>query len=287
MSIKKTFITTILIVSTCGFVLTGCGIKEENKGEVNSKPTIEATVTPDSQTAANPTPTPEEVRKEPSLLEDAKKLTQFSDLKNGDFVAEIAVENFGTMKIRLFPKQAPKAVENFVTHAKDGYYDGLTFHRVMNDFMIQGGDPQGNGMGGESIWKTPFEDEFSEDLYPYRGALCMANSGPNTNGSQFFIVQGDEVEVNRLQDLFMERYNMSVIEYIEQAYATTITQKELDRFLIYGGTPWLVRHHTVFGQLIEGFDVLDAIAASEIQGSQGKTKEPVVIETIRIIEYQK
>ncbi|MDA3845964.1 MAG: peptidylprolyl isomerase, partial [Vallitaleaceae bacterium] len=93
--------------------------------------------------------------------------------------------NFGEIKLRLFPEVAPLAVENFLTHVKDGYYDGLTFHRVMADFMIQGGDPNGDGSGGESIYEGPFADEFTIEYLPYRGALCMANSGANTNGSQF------------------------------------------------------------------------------------------------------
>ena len=99
--------------------------------------------------------------------------------------------NHGDMKVMLFPEAAPKAVENFTTHAKNGYYDGIIFHRVIKDFMIQGGDPQGMGFGGESIWGEPFADEFSLEALNFKGALSMANSGPNTNGSQFFIVQAD------------------------------------------------------------------------------------------------
>lgn len=104
---------------------------------------------------------------------------------------EIAImhTSMGDISIRFFPEAAPKAVENFKTHAKDGYYDGLTFHRVINDFMIQGGDPNGDGTGGDSIWGEPFEDEFSDTLFNIRGSLSMANSGPDTNGSQFFINQ--------------------------------------------------------------------------------------------------
>ena len=95
----------------------------------------------------------------------------------------------GPIKIKLFPDIAPKTVENFLTHAENGYYDGIIFHRVMDDFMIQGGDPTGTGTGGESIYGGSFEDEFSEEVFHLRGALSMANAGPNTNGSQFFIVQ--------------------------------------------------------------------------------------------------
>ena len=93
----------------------------------------------------------------------------------------------GTVELELFPEQAPKAVENFSTLAKDGFYDGLVFHRVIPDFMVQGGCPRGDGTGGPGY---EFEDEFNEHRV-VRGALAMANAGPNTNGSQFFIVTAD------------------------------------------------------------------------------------------------
>ena len=107
----------------------------------------------------------------------------------------------GTIKLYFFPEYAPKAVENFLTHAEQGYYNGITFHRVINDFMIQGGDPTGTGRGGESIWGHSFEDEFDVKLRNYRGALSMANAGPCTNGSQFFIVQAKEVPVHLLAQM--------------------------------------------------------------------------------------
>src|SRR5699024_1760278 len=118
---------------------------------------------------------------EPTLL-------QFEPVAEGDQLAVIET-SLGDVTVKLFPEQAPKAVENFTTHAEEGYYDNLIFHRVINGFMIQGGDPNGDGTGGESIWGDPFEDEFSDQLYNFNGALSMANSGENTNGSQFFIVQ--------------------------------------------------------------------------------------------------
>lgn len=94
----------------------------------------------------------------------------------------------GDIEIELRPDLAPKAVENFVTHSKNGYYNGLIFHRIIKNFMIQGGDPEGTGRGGESIWGKPFEDEFAPNaVFDRPGILAMANSGPNTNGSQFFI----------------------------------------------------------------------------------------------------
>jgi cyclophilin family peptidyl-prolyl cis-trans isomerase len=92
--------------------------------------------------------------------------------------------NHGAIELELYPADAPKTVDNFVKLAKDGFYDGVVFHRVIPDFMIQGGDPTGTGAGGPGY---QFEDEFN-DHKVVRGALAMANAGPNTNGSQFFIV---------------------------------------------------------------------------------------------------
>ncbi|WP_409251820.1 peptidylprolyl isomerase [Bacillus sp. SCS-153A] len=177
------------------------------------------------------------------------------------------ITNMGDITIKLFPEQAPKAVENFMTHSKEGYYEGVTFHRVISDFMIQGGDPEGNGTGGESIWGDSFEDEFSKELLNIRGALSMANAGANTNGSQFFIVQ------NASLDPALE----------EQMAAAGFGKKAIEMYMERGGTPHLDNRHTVFGQVIEGMDVVDAIAAVET-GANDKPVEDVVIEKIEIIK---
>lgn len=119
----------------------------------------------------------------------------------------------GTIEIELMPEVAPKACENFATHAKNGFYDGIVFHRIIKNFMIQGGDPTGTGRGGQSIWGKPFEDEFKPNvIFDKPGILAMANAGPKTNGSQFFI--------------------------------TTVP------------TPWLNGHHTIFGKVVNGMDVV-------------------------------
>ena len=111
--------------------------------------------------------------------------------------------NKGIIKIELKPKMAPKAVENFVTHSKNGYYNGLTFHRVMKNFMIQGGDPTGTGAGGESIWGKSFEDEFSANaIFDKPFILAMANRGKNTNGSQFFITTVPTYWLNGAHTIF-------------------------------------------------------------------------------------
>ncbi len=122
----------------------------------------------------------------------------------------------GNIEILLFPDIAPKTCENIVGLIDKGYYNGLIFHRVIKNFMIQGGDPTGTGRGGESLWGGKFEDELNSDIqFDKKGLLAMANSGPNTNGSQFFI--------------------------------TTIP------------TPWLNMKHTIFGEVISGYETVEAI----------------------------
>lgn len=180
----------------------------------------------------------------------------------------------GSMKIKLFPDLAPKAVENFITHAKEGYYDGLTFHRTVEDFMIQGGDPKGDGTGGESIWGEGFGTEISDELYHIRGALSMAQSSqPNSIGSQFFIVQNHDDMSKGLAKQFTP-------EKIIEAYKK-------------GGAPSLDGQYTVFGQVVEGLDIVDKIAEAETTGeanSMGEDstpKDPVKIKSIKILQEAK
>ena len=200
---------------------------------------------------------------------------QFAEPGKGETVAEIKIMDFGSIYVRFFNKEAPKAVENFITHAKDGYYDGLTFHRIIEDFMIQGGDPTGTGSGGLSIWGDDFEDEFAENLHPYRGALCMANSGPNTNGSQFFIVQTEKT------------YDKSELDMISMYYGIEFNDDAIRKYKEVGGTPWLYKSHTVFGQVYEGYDILDAVAKVEkIDEQAGIPAEQIIIESINIFEYE-
>jgi len=113
--------------------------------------------------------------------------------------------NVGKIELKLYPKVAPLAVENFVTHVKNGYYNGLIFHRIIKGFMIQGGDPTGTGRGGESIWKKPFKDEFGSNVvFDKPFLLAMANSGPKTNGSQFFITLAPTPWLNGKHTIFGE-----------------------------------------------------------------------------------
>ncbi|MEG1447843.1 MAG: peptidylprolyl isomerase [Oscillospiraceae bacterium] len=199
------------------------------------------------------------------------KLLQFEEPTDKSVIATMKT-NKGDIEIMLFPEEAPLTVENFVTHAVDGYYDGLIFHRVINSFMIQGGDPTGTGMGGESIYKdesgnpVSFEDEFVMGLHNFRGALSMANAGPSTNGSQFFIVQASEIAGGA-----------SVDALVRGGWPKNVAEKYME----VGGTPHLDFKHTVFGQVIKGMDVVDAIAATKVDRND-KPVEDVIIETITV-----
>jgi cyclophilin family peptidyl-prolyl cis-trans isomerase len=147
--------------------------------------------------------------------------------------------NMGNIEVELFPDKTPKTVENFVGLAEKGYYKGVIFHRVIDKFMIQGGDPTGTGRGGESIWGKPFEDEIVKSLvFDKPGYLAMANAGPNTNGSQFFI---------------------------------TVVP-----------TSWLNGKHTIFGQVINGMDVVNAISKVQTSKPDNKPLKDVVIESVKI-----
>lgn len=188
----------------------------------------------------------------------------------GDKIA-IMTTNRGVIKIKLFEKECPKTVENFTTHAKNGYYEGIIFHRVINDFMIQGGDPTGTGRGGESIWGHSFQDEFDINLHNLRGALSMANAGPNTNGSQFFIVQAGSVPENLLAQM-------------EEIGERMFPADTIEDYKKVGGTPWLDFKHSVFGQVYEGMDVVDAIASTRVD-MLDKPFDDVVIEKIEIAEF--
>lgn len=142
--------------------------------------------------------------------------------------------NYGIIKLKLFPDRAPQTVDNFTKLVSKGFYNGLTFHRVIKDFMIQGGDPNGDGTGGPGY---TFPDEIN-DLKLIKGRLAMANSGPNTNGSQFFIVTAES-------------------------------------------TPWLDGLHTVFGEVIEGREVIEKISSAPVD-EKDRPVEQVVIEKVII-----
>lgn len=199
-------------------------------------------------------------------------LKQMQKPAKGDTLATIHT-NRGDITLVLFPEAAPKAVENFVTHAKNGYYDGIIFHRVIPNFMIQGGDPTGTGRGGESIFGRSFEDEFHPEYRNFRGALSMANAGPGTNGSQFFIVTAPEVTV----DFLSQMRDLGA----EKGYAPEV----VDEYEKTGGAFWLDFKHSVFGQVVEGMDIVDEISNAE-RNPMDKPLEDVTIKSIEIKEQE-
>lgn len=202
----------------------------------------------------------EKIKKEDSIV-------QYEEPSKDDTIAEIHVKDYGVIKVRFFESEAPKAVENFITLAKEGYYDGVTFHRVVNEYMIQGGDPTGTGGGGQSIWGEEFEDEFSTKVIPIKGALCMANAGENTNGSQFFIVT-------------RPTYDMQYAAKIEEV----IDENLFKYYIENGGAAMWYEKHTVFGQVYEGLDIAERISKVATTTMYKPAKE-VIIEKILIKTY--
>lgn len=193
---------------------------------------------------------------------------QTSAPQKGDLVA-VMHTNMGDIKIKLFEKEVPMTVKNFIELAKKDYYNGIIFHRVIKDFMIQGGDPTGTGMGGESIYGEKFQDEFDVKLHNICGALSMANAGPDTNGSQFFIVQADTVPEG-------------MIGQMEQLADRGFPAETVEDYKALGGTPWLDFKHSVFGQVYEGMETVNDIANVRT-GAGDRPLHDVVIEGIEII----
>ncbi len=148
-------------------------------------------------------------------------------------VVAVMQTNMGTIEIELFADKAPKTVENFIGLSEKGYYDGIIFHRVIDNFMIQGGDPTGTGRGGESLWGGSFADEFNPELkHDAPGILSMANAGPNTNGSQFFITLVPTPWLDGKHSVFGKVINgMEVVENIGKA-KTGAMDKPLEKIVI-------------------------------------------------------
>lgn len=227
----------------------------------------------DNTSAPSNTETSSQVKKDPQL--DQVALPQLdNNIAKNESEVEITT-TAGTVVVKLFNQYAPLAVENFLTHAKNGYYDKTVFHRIIAGFMIQGGDPKGNGTGGHSIWYgknknidsgNGFKNEISPSLYNIRGSLSMANSGPDTNGSQFFINQNSD---DKTKELDKNNYPTKIVDAYKK-----------------GGNPSLDGSYSVFGQVISGMDVVDKIATGKVKsGGEGSTPvTPVKINQIKILK---
>ncbi len=189
-------------------------------------------------------------------------LLQFSEPKGTTVTMNTT---HGSISLMFFPDEAPKCTENFITHAKNGYYNGVTFHRVIKGFMIQGGDPEGTGMGGESIWGEGIADEYSDKLFHFKGALCMAKSSlPCSIGSQFYIVEGTEISAMSLKR-------------ISDSFGAEVAEKYAE----VGGYPPLDQNYTVFGQVYAGLDVIGKISSVETDDND-MPLEPVVILSMEV-----
>ncbi|PID60448.1 MAG: peptidylprolyl isomerase [Ignavibacteriae bacterium] len=186
----------------------------------------------------------EEIKNKSTTNNYEVKVKELMNVTENEMLVANVETTMGNIKIQLYPNLVPKTVENFVGLAQKGYYDGIIFHRVIDDFMIQGGDPTGTGTGGQSYFGGPFEDEFHDSLLHNEiGILSMANAGPNTNGSQFFI---------------------------------TLVP-----------TPWLDGKHSVFGKVIEGLDVVQAIGKVSTSKPFDKPLKDVKMEKVTVKKISK
>ena len=279
---KKLFI----LAAAALFALSGCASSKDDTeaGENTQQETTDNTGTTDEQAQA------EYEQYKAYLLGGGDEFPQLTEPKEGEEIVVLKT-SMGDITIKLCPEEAPKACENFIQLCKDGYYDGITFHRVIDGFMIQGGDPSGNGTGGESIYGGKFDDEFSPNMYHFRGALAMANSGANTNGSQFYIVQKDKVTDGYFDqvDSINKQYGTDEILYNSgtgKIFKSNYSDEARKNYEELGGTPELDYGYTVFGMVIDGMDVVDSIAKVETDSSD-KPAEPVTIDSVEIVEYVK
>ena len=210
-------------------------------------------------------------RKEVEIQEDP--VLNYTAPEEGEEIVVIHVRDMGDIKIKLFPELLPEACENFTTLAKEGYYDELIFHRVIEGFMIQGGDPTGTGTGGESCWGGKFDGGYSPQLIHVAGALAYANSaGTSTDGSQFYIVTGGGLDEESL-------------DYCTENYGTQFTEEGREMYYKNGGAPHLDGgNYTVFGQVIDGLDVAFAISKVETDGNN-KPKSAVYMDSVTVEQY--
>ena len=285
--IKKFFASAILLsLFMCVMFLTGCS--DDSPAQIIVDPDATLTELPPIWDVP-PRPDPENMAADVTT----NNLLQLTPLTRGELLVTMHT-NMGDIVLRFFPTEAPKAVENFLTHAWDGYYDRLIFHRVIPDFMIQGGCSEGTGAAGQSIWGTPFAQEFSTELRHFRGALAMAHAGPNTQGSQFYIVQNTNLASHFQSDFigWLETQDEVMEEYPDGSTITVgdvFPSASLRYFIDNGGVPHLDWHfnnnaHTVFGHVVSGMDVVDAIAATPT--SNDRPVNDVIINGFTFHTYQ-
>lgn len=279
--------------ATPGTVQDGAG-NQQTQGQNQGQNQTQGQGQTDNQGQAGTTPTNQPFEADRDLMgfinfapNEGALANQLAPPAAGEEFAIIHT-NFGEIHLRLFADEAPMAVQNFTTHARNGFYDNLIFHRIIPNFMIQGGCSQGTGFGGQSIWGRGFGDEVTTNLRHIRGALSMANTGmPFSNSSQFFIVHNHTLSPNdiHMNTARIEAQDMRVSDgegYLYDYLVSDVWPAEwMQHFIDYGGTPHLDYAHTVFGQVFYGMDVVDAIAAVGTPG--GEPLEDVIIYRIEIV----
>jgi len=271
----RKFLAAFALTLLCALIFAGC--ENDNAGEPPRfavETDSETEQAQEHEVEEGDRPDTEEVDR-PRIVEG---FGQFEPPAIGEEYAVITTD-FGIIELRLFPEFAPMAVDNFVTHAKNGYYDGLVFHRIMEQFMIQTGDPLGTGFGGESIYGEGFYIEIDPTLRHFNGALAMARSrDPGSQGSQFYIVQN-----NKLPDHYVTEFN-----YIREHQDAEIEEGSgipmsdffptwiVDNYIERGGVPALDFQYTVFGQVFSGMEAVNAIAAVEVvEADNGEMSKPL------------
>ena len=203
---------------------------------------------------------------------DNEKILNLTEPAEGEEICVMTIRDYGSMKIRFFPEETSKGVENFQELVKKGFYDELIFHRVIDQFMIQGGDPKGNGTGGEDAWgsKNGFAQTISTKLVHLPGALAYAIGSDKLNKSQFYIVTGRQCDDTYMDILTSKGYNFS--PFVRSVYSQ------------FGGAPHLDGGYEVFGQVFDGLDVALQIQKTETDGND-KPKKSVVIEKAELVSY--
>ena len=312
-----------IVVTLCMMAFAGC-VNDSSQG---TPPDAEANIAelqlaapgassetepPEDNTGSEPSEDQDEILEMPDgraffdMFDEPAVMLQFEPIEEGE---ELVVfhTNHGDIILRLFPDEAPMSVENFLTHARNGYYDGVIFHRIIENFMIQGGDPDGTGMGGESIWGEPFFVKMmmwqlfgetfpdyvrlelpSINLKHFRGALAMAHA-QGSMGSQFYIVQNSSAHPGITDQIEWVTYQLSYFGEVPEGFIKTM-EEVAELYAIHGGTPHLDwwwefgPAHIVFGHVVEGMDIVDAIAEVAVD-QNGRPLDDVIIESISFITY--
>ena len=228
--------------------------------------------------------------------------------KSGDLIATFEIEGFGEIKAVLFPEAAPVGVENFQKLCDAGYYEGLSIHRVISGFMLQGGSLNGDGTGGDAMVNGGnFSIETAQNARHFYGALCYANAGADYNSTQFYIVNNKKNEAldpavlqenidyyqggvdyfNELGDSVSEEYYKEKVVYYQNMldWFNAQSNRIKSRYSEMGGTPSLDGNYTVFGQVYEGFDVVDAISAVEVDDVANKPLEDIIIKSVSVSTF--